>query len=637
MKIKLPRHRFFLSILPAGYVLLVLCAARLFFFVINYHILPAGNNHLQWFWILWYGLRFDLIISLMILLPLLVIHTMYNKWPALFFRQLVIWLYVIIILAVTTLSFFDAIYFNGNHRRLTAGDLFFVGENKGLLAAYAKKWWYLFIFLVVICFVAHRVAAQWMKQNFFHGATVKYTTGIFISWGVLFFLLVFDFNTRHFFTPSSGYFVMKGENVPFSTNTIAELWASNKYNHLDIAEWKFMSEEQAFATHPVIQEINGKTPNKKNIVLFIIESASREDFLENAQRRVTMPFLDSLMKRSLVFDNFFANGLSSPSGFDAIVGGLPEGYAADFFMTGYGYNKAQWFTGVLKEYGYSTNFFYGVKDFGYSLLKTSKSYQLDNDFGYRNYTANNKDFDGYYGIYDHIFFPVAAHEINKLKEPFLSIVYNVSTHAPYNLIPDSILDRLPVFKKSNGRSLRYYDNVLGSFFSLVKDQQWFANTIFVFVADHFSRAPDAPGKSAVDIYKIPMFIYTPGAAYTGHYPFVAQQIDIPETLLDMTGIKKTFFSYGRSVFDTSQERISFNMNRGIMQAIGDQYVLQYNFIAKKVQGYYDYKNDPLLSANLYAGHTAEADSLLKKLLAFWEVYSITLHDNKMTPGSFSHK
>ena len=150
MKIKFSWYRFFLSILPAGYSLLVLCAVRLFFFVINYHNVPAGNSQLQWFWIVWYGFRFDLIISLIISMPLLVIHTVYNKWPALFYRQLAIWLYVLIILAVAAISFFDAIYFNGNHRRLAAGDLFFIRENKGLLVPYAKKCWYLLIFLVVI-------------------------------------------------------------------------------------------------------------------------------------------------------------------------------------------------------------------------------------------------------------------------------------------------------------------------------------------------------------------------------------------------------------------------------------------------------------------------------------------------------
>ncbi|MEP7280246.1 MAG: sulfatase-like hydrolase/transferase [Bacteroidota bacterium] len=633
MKVQFLRQRFFLSILPAGYAFLVLCLVRLFFFVINFHSLPAGNNLVQWWWIIGYGCRFDLITSLGIWLLLTFLGTIYSWWPQRGLAQLIGWLYISIILIVASLSLVDAVYFNGNHRRMARDDLFFIPENAGLVLPYLRKFWWLPVVPVLACLGARWVALRWISKKLEPVSTgQKLVTGLIFS--LLFFLLVFDGRTSGFFTPSSGYFVMKSENVPFSSNTPAELLVSGNYSRLDINAWTFMNEQQAFAIHPVLQQVGGRSSTKKNIVLFIIESASGEDFQQGARRKQMMPFLDSLMGHSLVFDNFFANAVSSPSGFDAIIGGMPEGYAADFFMTGYGYNKTQWFTELLKEQGYRTHFFYGVKGVGYSFLKTSKSYQLDHNFGYGDYALRRKGFDGYYGIYDHVFFPVVADEMNKLKVPFLSVIYNVSTHAPYNLIPAAILDTLPSFKKSNGRSLRYYDDVIRDFFSRIRNQPWFRGSVFVFVADHFSRAPDAEGKSSVDIYKIPMFIYTPDSSYKGHCDAVGQQIDLPATLLDMVGPRRTFFSYGRSLFGSSGERIAFNKNGAVLQAINAQYVLQYNFITKKVQGYYQYKNDPLLVTNLYYTRQAEADRLLKHLQAFWEVYALTLHGNKMHPDSF---
>ena len=181
---------------------------------------------------------------------------------------------------------------------------------------------------------ACRVARKWLQHvQVTVYAARWYMVAIAIYCG-LFFLLVFDFNTRYFFTPSSGYFVINSNHVPFSANTVTELLASRRYKQISVKEWRFMPDDRAFALHPVVHTIKNDISNNKNIVLFIIESASGEDFQENEQRRNIMPFLDSLMKQSLVFDNFYANCLSSPAGFDAIIGGIPEGSPADFFLTG---------------------------------------------------------------------------------------------------------------------------------------------------------------------------------------------------------------------------------------------------------------------------------------------------------------
>ena len=637
MKLQFSPHRFFLLLRPALYSLLTLFIARVFFFIINHGDLPRSGDLQQWYWIVLYGLRSDLIVCMGLVPLFFIMRIIYVKWPAAWYKGLLIALYGLIILCLAGISFTDAVFFNGNHHRLAANDLFFFSENKGLLLPYIQKFWWLLIALILLCAGAISTAWRWLKKHSLSGFDPQYHWVGYSVYCLLFFLLIFDTRSRHFFTPSSGYFVMKSEYVPFSTNTPAELLASERYSRLNISKWVFMDSARAFALHPVIHSVDGKGTDKKNIVLFIIESVSRHDFLENNARKLVMPFLDSLMRRSLVYDNFFSNALESPAGFDAIVGGLPEGFAPDFFMTGYGYNKTQWVTGILKEHGYNTNFFYGVKDFSYSFLKASKNYQLDNDFGYRNYQITNKDYDGYYGVYDHVFFPAVTNELNKLHTPFFSVIYNVSTHAPYNLIPARMLDTMPVFKASNGRSLRYYDDVMRNFFSLARNQPWFSNTVFVFVGDHFSRATDAIGKSAVDIYSIPMFIYSPDGAYTGHSASTGQQIDIPETILNIAKVQTDFFSYGRSLFDSSGKRIAFNRNGPILQAIDSEFVLQYNTITRKIAGYYNYKKDSLLVADIYTARQPQADSLLIQLLAFWQVYATTVHDNKMHPDKFSLK
>ncbi|MEO6315699.1 MAG: sulfatase-like hydrolase/transferase [Chitinophagaceae bacterium] len=638
MKSRLALQRYFEHSFLYLYGLIALAVIRCIFFIVNRGDLAENIPAVEYGFVLWYGLRSDLAVVLIVLLPVVMVQLVCNRWNDSIKKRLLTWYYVSTVVLVSGISLFDVVYFNNNHRRLTLADFYIIRDNVGLLLPFAKKYWYLLLLLLLVGLGAFMICLRWLKRIKQAAFNAKQCLLFFTIYAAALFLVLFDFKTGYFFTTSSGYFVMKSNHVPFSANTITELLASRRYNQpIDMEKWRFMNDEQAFLLHPVLHELKLSRSPKKNIVVFIIESASQEDFAENDQRKTTLPFLDSLMKQSWVFDNFFANAVSSPSGFDAIIGGLPEGNAPDFFLTGYGYNKTQWFTQVLKTHHYSTNFFYGVSDFTQSFLKSSKNYELDHDFGYRNYQASHKDFDGYYGVYDHIFFPVVAGEMSKIKTPFLSVIYNVSTHIPFNLIPPAIFDRLPDFTKSNGKSLRYYDDVMRQFFCSVEKQPWFANTIFLFVADHFSRAQDRTDKSMIGRFKIPMFIYTPDGSLKGHYPYTGQQIDIPVTLLDIIGSGGSFFSYGRSLLDSSAKRVAFNKFGKVLQALDDQHLLQYNMITKRVDGYYQYKNDTALVNNLYPYEAKKADSLLHQLQAFWQVYALTLQQNKMHPDKYLMK
>ena len=118
---------------------------------------------------------------------------------------------------------------------------------------------------------------------------------------------------------------------------------------------------------------------------------------------------------------------------------------------------------------------------------------------------------------------------------------------------------------------------------------------------------------------------------------MGQQIDIPATLLELTGAGGKFFSYGNSLFDTTRQNIAFSKWGNLLQAIDDDYLLQYNFTTRQVKGYYQYKVDTALNNNLYPVKTSAADSLLAKLQAFWQVYAVTMTGNKMHPDKFLRK
>src|SRR5690606_32331919 len=97
---------------------------------------------------------------------------------------------------------------------------------------------------------------------------------------------------------------------------------------------------------------------KKNVVVIILESFSKE-YTGLGGRESFTPFLDSLMNKSRVFSNAFANGLTSAAGIPAILSGMPSLLDEPFTTSAYGTNKLPSIPQLLKDMGYQTAFYHG--------------------------------------------------------------------------------------------------------------------------------------------------------------------------------------------------------------------------------------------------------------------------------------
>jgi arylsulfatase A-like enzyme len=117
-----------------------------------------------------------------------------------------------------------------------------------------------------------------------------------------------------------------------------------------------------------------------------------------------------------------------------------------------------------------------------------------------------------------------------------------------------------------------------SFFDAGKEEAWFNNTIFVFVADHVSsevyaaETRTAKGNSAI-FY----FIYTPDQSVKGEYQEVTQQIDIMPTLLGLLHYNKPYFAFGRDFFNEPQTMpFATNFVGQTFQGISDSLLLYFD-------------------------------------------------------------
>jgi phosphoglycerol transferase MdoB-like AlkP superfamily enzyme len=130
-------------------------------------------------------------------------------------------------------------------------------------------------------------------------------------------------------------------------------------------------------------------------------------------------------------------------------------------------------------------------------------------------------------------------------KPFLAQIMTTSNHRPYTY-PDGRIDIPSPGRREGG--VKYTDYAIGRFIDQARTKPWFADTLFVIVADHCASAAGRT-KLPVPGYHIPLILYAPALLKPGHNDRVISQIDIPPTLIDVMGLQGDEHFFGTSVFE----------------------------------------------------------------------------------------
>jgi len=338
-----------------------------------------------------------------------------------------------------------------------------------------------------------------------------------------------------------------------------------------LEEKNYMSQEEAERVWPVVHHYGGKAMigRKPNVVTIILESFSAAYSAKlNGTDIGYMPFLDSLMGRSLWFTHAYANGRRSIDGIPAVTASMPKMMPEAFIESAYAQQPITTLPGLLDVEGYSTSFFHGGHNGTMGFAAFAKSAGFQRYMGRDEY-PDPADDDGVWGIRDRPFFQFFAQQLNKEKQPFMSCIFSLSSHHPYKL-PEADAKRfaggaLPIMP-----TLRYADDALRQFFATAEKMPWFRNTLFIITADHTAdllRDGQASG-SAFDHW-VPMVFYMPSKIAPRQDDQVAQQIDILPTVMDMIGYPEPFFAFGSSVLRDDGAPASVSENSATWLIIGD--------------------------------------------------------------------
>ena len=370
------------------------------------------------------------------------------------------------------------------------------------------------------------------------------------------------------------------------------------------------------------------TPNKKNIVILIVESLGKE-YVENDYA----PYIHSLEEHSLTFQHSYANGRKSIDGMPSILSSIPM-FVEPFFLTPASLNDLSGIAGEVKKIGYQTAFFHGAENGSMGFMAFARTTGFDNYYGKTEYCEDNRfnsndDFDGTWAIWDEQFLQFYALKMNEMKQPFMTAVFTASSHHPFN-IPDVYKEQF----KDDGKNpihkcIRYTDMSIRRFFETARKQSWYNNTIFVITCDH-TNGSDSP-EYATDwgVYSAPIMIYDPSATTIKpqRSNAIAQQIDIMPTVLSAIGYNRPYIAFGQDLISANDENTwAVNYNNGTYQFFHGNMLLQYD--GAKVVGYYDIIHDPLLKHNLSNTVTSN-HSDLKYLKAIIYNYMQRMTSNKL--------
>lgn len=426
-------------------------------------------------------------------------------------------------------------------------------------------------------------------------------------------------------------------NTPFTLMTT--------YGHEGITERNYFDTETLKTHYNILKQPNSNNEfQEKNVVIILLESFSKEYVGSMNNYKGYTPFLDSLMKESLVFTNAYSNGYRSLDAIPAAVTSIPCLMDDPIITSVYSNNTFTTLPNLLREKNYYSAFFHGGTNGTLGLDGFAKLLGFQDYFGRTEYN-NDDDFDNYWGIYDEPFLQFMNNKLDEFQQPFLVMEFTLSSHYPYSL-PSKYENTFKEGPLKIHRVVRYTDNALKEFFAVAKTKDWYENTIFIISADHPAQSVipaendnifennNLPSTEKLRYYKntsgryaIPILIYSPSdTIFKGENTNTMQQADIMPTVLNLLNYDKPFLALGNNIFDSTSVHAAFHYVNGLYQITVDDYCLLFD--GEKSVSLFE-KEDINHKHNILNEQPEIALKLEEIVKAYVQQYSDGMRNNKM--------
>jgi phosphoglycerol transferase MdoB-like AlkP superfamily enzyme len=307
---------------------------------------------------------------------------------------------------------------------------------------------------------------------------------------------------------------------------------------------------------------NNASPQMPNVIMVTIESFSADFMGRFGNTNKLTPVLDSLAGEGVLFTGMYATGTRTVRGMEALSLAVPPTPGSSIVrrlnndnLTTIGY--------IFQQKGYETGFFYGGDGYfdnmnmyfgnnGYAVTDKRRNTLVKDNFKATRTTIPDSfiQFKNAWGICDEDLYDAVIRDADaktSQQKPFYDFVMTTSNHRPYTY-PEGKID-IPSGSGRDG-AVKYTDYAIGQFLKKAKQKPWFANTVFIFVADHCANSA---GKNEIDIakYHIPAIIYNLPAQAPSTITAMCSQIDLYPTLFHLLNWNYTSNLYGQNVLSNN--------------------------------------------------------------------------------------
>lgn len=514
-------------------------------------------------------------------------------------------------LAIVALNMADAIYFRYAQKRFTADEIFFADNGNSLQLALkfaAENWYMVLVGVLLIAFLVRGYGRRIKPEPILAGVWY-YLAGI-IALPVAAALTVGGI--RGGFTKMTRPVTLSNATLYTADNSLATMILSNPFcvlrtagsgGRLHYERWFDDETLRSIYTpeHRPSAEAGDTELTGRNVVIFVMESFSAEhsallcpELYADKEQKGYTPFLDSLMRQSYTFHRMYSNGKRSIQALPAVWSSIPS-FKTPFVLMPQSMGATRALPAILKDKGYETMFFCGSDRGSMGFGAYARAVGIDDLRSREDYEAvhGKDDFDGYWGIWDEEFMQYMGEVLACARQPFFSTMFTLSSHHPF-VVPERYAGRLPEGLTANHKCVAYVDGAFRRFFDRFGDEEWFRNTVFVFVADHVSSEKFSEEfRHSPDDYRIFGFIYAPESSLFGEHRTPVSQIDLMPTLLGLLGNREPYFAFGRDIFNEhAGTPFAINYDNNMFQAVTDRYLIRFD--EHEVRGVYsvdDVKNE----------------------------------------------
>ncbi len=558
------------------------------------------------------GIWFDSITIALFFLPFIVLSLI--PIPLILERIRAICLFILYTLSSALVFLFnglDVAYFSYTHKRTSFDYLKFMlnSDETGSLAGdfILEFWWLLTFFILSFGLIL-------FSYSKLKSLPVNHKAGK--NW--LYFFLVLFFTI----VIGRGGFQLKPIGILESTNYVSienspavlnsAFTILKTYQFKGIEKQTFFKDAELKRYFNPIQKSDPQylLKDSQNVVFILLESFGSMYCGPNNPESFT-PFLDSILQKSMYFEHGIANSRTSMDALPSVVSSIPMWMNESFILSSYSSNQFQGIPSILKKNGYSSAFFHGATNGSMRFDAFTSATGFDSYFGRTEYN-NEAHFDGNWGIEDHHFLSWSLDKMDKMKKPFFSLVFTLSSHHPFT-IPKDYKNKVKKGPEPLCATISYVDIALREFWIKAQKKSWFKNTVFIFCADHVGPTSRSDRSDLAWLHRVPIAFYHPSHSLPqvdSLTPF--QQIDIFPTLLDILNIPTKYYAFGTSFFNSQKQPKIFYSQENLIAYRANKSLLVWNPYLKMNRNKTDYED-------------------IQKMKAIYQHYTNDLVENRMLP------